>query len=243
MPIPPVSSEADGKSVFYDLTVSYPDDSDLEEAETREGICQPRGVVRLREAPVFCWVRLQRDAQENLHAKSTKLERDIKNGLKIVLARAEVLNCKLYQDISIAQRRSARPANQPYIACGVAKPTIWKPLKLADPPTSWPTALSISPLGLTADIDTSSAEFSTEPSYWVQQIDGPRVRKGTDYPPIIIDGLISVRDPGPKGFSVDVLLIYDMLLSDTSYPSFDIREEFEPNKFSEWYVVWMGVES
>src|SRR6185503_13925357 len=34
-PVPPIASERDGQSVFYDLVVSYPDDSALKEAETR----------------------------------------------------------------------------------------------------------------------------------------------------------------------------------------------------------------
>ena len=61
--VPPIAHDGTGRSVFYDLTVSYPDDSELEETETREGICLPRGVVRLREEPVFCWVRLNENLQ------------------------------------------------------------------------------------------------------------------------------------------------------------------------------------
>src|SRR5262252_2770057 len=37
-PVPPVAGESDGSPVSYDLTVSYPPDADLEEAETRDGI-------------------------------------------------------------------------------------------------------------------------------------------------------------------------------------------------------------
>ena len=56
-PVPPVAGEEDGRPVFYDLTVSYPEDRNIEESEIREGICLPRGVVRLLVEPVFCWVR------------------------------------------------------------------------------------------------------------------------------------------------------------------------------------------
>src|SRR5262249_11892428 len=124
-PVPPVAGESDGSPVSYDLTVSYPPDADLEEAETRDGICLPRGVVRLREEPEFCWVRLERDGQGNLHPKNPKLQTDIKDGLKILLARIEVLNCQLNGPVSLAERRSARPATQPYVACGEARPTLW----------------------------------------------------------------------------------------------------------------------
>ena len=58
-PVPPVAGDPDGGPARYDLTVSYPAAEDLEEAETREGVCVPRGVVRLAEEPEFCWVRLE----------------------------------------------------------------------------------------------------------------------------------------------------------------------------------------
>ena len=43
------------------LTVQYPSNDDLEEVELREGICDTRGAVRLREEPIFCWVPLNPD--------------------------------------------------------------------------------------------------------------------------------------------------------------------------------------
>ena len=55
-PVPPVAGDGAGNAVFYDLTVAYPGDRDLEEAETRAGVCLPRGVVRLREEPIFCLI-------------------------------------------------------------------------------------------------------------------------------------------------------------------------------------------
>jgi hypothetical protein len=123
-PVPPVAGEADGSPASYDLTVSYPADEDLEEAETRGGICNSHGVVRRREEPEFCWVPLQKDETGRLSAVG-KLGEDIKKGLRIVLARAEVLNCQLDSAPSVAQRRSARPSKQPYIACGEVKPDPW----------------------------------------------------------------------------------------------------------------------
>src|SRR5262245_28549264 len=50
LPIPPVAGKDDAP-IFFDLTVAYPDNSNLEEAETREGVCLPRGVFRLRQPP------------------------------------------------------------------------------------------------------------------------------------------------------------------------------------------------
>src|SRR5229473_902451 len=39
LPIPSVADNGSGGSVFYDLTVSYPQDSDLKASETRVGTC------------------------------------------------------------------------------------------------------------------------------------------------------------------------------------------------------------
>lgn len=125
-PIPPVAADTDGGSVFFDLTVSYLEDSDMEVVETREGICLPRGTVRLREQPIFCWVRLQKDPFGNLQPKDAKLAADIKDGRKIILARVEIFNCQLNGMISIVQRRSARPPEQPRIVCGEVRPTDWR---------------------------------------------------------------------------------------------------------------------
>jgi hypothetical protein len=121
-PVPPVAGESDGSPVVYDLTVAYPPDEDLETVETRAGVCQDRGAVRLREAPVFCWVRLTKTENGSFVAVDERLGKDIETGRKIVLARAEVAHCQLNRVLSVAQRRSARPSKQPYIACGEAQP-------------------------------------------------------------------------------------------------------------------------
>ncbi len=132
-PVPPVDSERDGGSVFFDLTVAYPADATLAEAETRQGICLPRGVVRLREEPLFCWVRLEAGEDRTLHAVDTRLRDDVEQSRRIVLARVEVFQCKLKQPVSIAERKSARPATQPYIACG-HDAVIWSEWKPEEPP-------------------------------------------------------------------------------------------------------------
>ena len=48
-PIPPVADNGSGGSVFYLLTVSYPDDADLKASETRAGICAQQGVVKRKQ--------------------------------------------------------------------------------------------------------------------------------------------------------------------------------------------------
>lgn len=138
--VPPVAGERDGSPTYYDLVVSYPDDSMLEVAETRAGVCAPRGAVRLSEEPVFCWVRMVRTeggsatttpgngttVRENLVAVDARLGAEIELGLRIVIARAEVLNCQLNRDLSIAERRNARTPLGPHIACDEYAPDPWE---------------------------------------------------------------------------------------------------------------------
>jgi hypothetical protein len=165
-----VAAERDGGPVFFDLTVSYPSDDELEEAETREGVCLPRGAVRLRERPVFCWVRLERDVNGRLTPVSATQRLDIQAGLKIVLTRAQVRNCRLDADLSIAERRNARPATQPHIACG-HQAAAWAPWTIeALDQENDPQTLAI---GLFAPIDTSAAAFAVTPCYSAR-VTGPR---------------------------------------------------------------------
>ena len=131
-PVPPVAGDPkDGSPVVYDLVISYPADDLLEEAETRTGICNSRGVTRLREEPLFCWVKYQRDENNRL-STDPKLSAEIESGVRLVLTQVKVQNCQLKEDISLAERRNARPASTPLIACGDFKPTPWEPYWLLD---------------------------------------------------------------------------------------------------------------
>jgi hypothetical protein len=137
--VPPVAGDR-GLPAVYDLVISYPDDSALEVVETRAGVCAPRGAVRRREQPLFCWVQLAHTegelvsaggngagSQPGLAARDPQLGADIESGLRLVIARAWVLNCQLYRDLSIAERRSARPALGPHLAAGQHTPDPWQP--------------------------------------------------------------------------------------------------------------------
>ena len=130
--VPPVAGDRNGRPVYFDLTVSYPDDADLEVAETRAGICADRGTVRLREEPVFCWVRLrqtetgQKVDAEKMIAEDGRLAADVEQGLKLVVGRVAVLNCQLYKTVSLEQRRSARPPAACHITCDTYKPDPWQ---------------------------------------------------------------------------------------------------------------------
>jgi len=129
-PVPPVADDGQGNPVYYDLTVSYPNDSDLVESETRQGICMPQGAVRLREAPNFCWIQLG----ANLQPLDAQLKLDEQSNMRIVLARVQIKNCQLYQPVSTAQRRNARQPTRPRVACGSAASgsLTWGPLSTTE---------------------------------------------------------------------------------------------------------------
>lgn len=241
-PIPPVASNQDGTPVLFDLTVSYPGDADLEEVETRQGICTQPGAVRKKEEPIFCWVELGVDGQP----RDAAIKLDILTGVRIVLARAEVLNCQLNKDVSIAQRLNARPASQPYVCCAEVEPD-WQPWIVAplNPRGFFSSAANIEvfqtlisaitflpaviPVGLTAVIDTSDCGFLTTPCYSARIV-GPRVRRQTisvdgdsegsrDFDLyIVLDGQIQISDPRPDGFTIFVLLIAQILLTGNEAP-------------------------
>jgi hypothetical protein len=228
--VPPVSGEPDGQPSFFDLTVSYPTDDDLEEAETRQGVCLPRGVVRLRERPVFCWVRLRLDADRRLRAVDEVQALEIQTGMKIVLARAEVLNCRLNADLSIALRRRARPLRQPTIRCT----TLAVDWEFWDLPNE-------TIIGFKATVDTSAAGFQVTPCYSAR-ISGERpllhqrpVTEGSPQQFILLDGPAYIHDPGPTGFvcHVPVLSLVNQL-------DFDVA--FTELASARWGVTWLGIE-
>lgn len=243
-PVPPVANVVTGDGditpVLYDLTVSYPDDAQLEEVEMRAGICLDRGVVRRREQPVFCWVRLNGGGQP----EDPKLKQDELTGQKIILARAEILNCQLNKDLSLTQRRSARPAKQPYVACGAIKPG-WEldnDMTLNASDASNPIILSFQtdPPNverkvnlLRAEIKTDSALFVTTPCYSAR-LAGERIKKQGEKT-FIVDGLADIVDPQPRSFKLQILLLVQVL---QGTGEININESL----FDDWQVEWIGIE-
>jgi hypothetical protein len=241
--VPPVVGEGDGTPVYYDLTVSYPSDEDLEQAETREGICLPRGVVRLREEPIFCWVRLERDALGRLKAKDERLTQHIEEGLKIVLARLAVAHCQLDADASVAARLSARPPRQPYVACGESA-VEWQ---IDSSGSTFPI--------LRAEVGTASAGFGNTPCY-VARVKGPRpksVSRGTAVVQVL-DLTALVSDAAPDRFTLLVPLlllvphgggtpVLTVAIPTTGTGGALAAGGFSPiDQFSDWHVEWMGIE-
>ena len=238
-PVPPVAGEPGGGPAFFDLVVSYPSDDDLEEAETRAGVCLPRGVVRLRERPVFCWVRLIRDVNDRLRPLSEAQALQIQNGLVIVLARAEVLDCRLNADLSIAVRRTARPPRQPRLACGTES-AAWESWAATGGTPEFEGGGRLA-YGLMAPVDTGAGRFRQTPRYAVRvegerplvvQIAGSDDINAFDLPAF-------VQNAGPAGFSCHVPVI-DLVGSGAL--SAPVPQEVIDAAREAWQVTWLGIE-
>ena len=247
LPIPPVSDNGSGGSVFYDLTVSYPDDSELKASETRAGICMPTGVIRLREEPVFCWVQLS-DDPANRQPIDSRLMMRIKSGLFLVLAQVEIFNCQLKQPVSTVPRRNARPAKQPRVACGAFAPAAkdWKVKHLGGakrPITvSLQSGLIFPPAMLSTKVHTSSGQFRATPSY-MTRLSGQRVRHDTVTQPNtwILDGLVDVAQsppPTPQSFWIEIFPVIAVVILGTAD-----SVTIDGTLFQGWQIEWFGVES
>lgn len=240
-PIPPVADNGAGASVFYNLTVSYPDDTDLKASETREGICLPVGVVRLREEPVFCWVRLNDDG---LQPVDPQLKDRIQKGLFIVLARIEVFNCKLKSPVSVPQRRNARPATQPYIACGREVSPAWTATQIgngSDTVDLTQSQLQFPSVRISAVVSTSSGGFQATPQYTARLI-GERVNQDTQTPPDywVQDGVINITAAQPQSFELDIYpTVWPVFVPNSAVPPLTVDQNF----FQGWQIGWIGIES
>jgi len=231
-PVPPVAAERDGTAVFFDLTVSYPSDDELEEAETRDGICVLRGVVRLRERPVFCWVRLERDVTGRLKPVDAAQGADIDAGVKITLARAQVRNCQLDVDLSILERRNARPPVRPHVACGrqIGNWDVWTVTEGGKSQA----------IGVTMPVDTSGAAFHVTPCYSAR-VDGRRplqeagVAGGAEL--LALDLPAFVQDPSAGGFTCNVAVVN--LTADLND---QLAQTLVAAARDSWGVVWLGIE-
>jgi hypothetical protein len=249
-PIPPVADNGSGGSVFYDLTVSYPQDTDLTPSETRAGICLPTGVVRLREEPVFCWVRLSDDPNNRQPVDAT-LKQRIKQGLFLVLAQVEIFNCKLKQPVSTAQRRNARPSKQPRIACGIETSPGWLATNIGQSSNPGALGAALDTNEYSAIINTSTGRFQATPFYTARII-GPRIFKfggdsGSEFPTggtFFADAIISLPSDAPPQtfqnafeFTIQIFPI-TAVLSGVAPAETDIA-----TAVNQWQVGWMGVES
>ena len=138
------------------------------------------------------------------------------------------------QPISVAQRRNARVAALPHIACGST-----------DPATSaWTIVLDTQnePVGLELIVDTSAAHFAIAPCYTVQVI-GDRFFSSDVAAPFMVDGFISVTDATANGFTLHMLTppLAGGLVNPAGFFQDDgrVRKAFAKNG---WSAVWFGME-
>ncbi len=246
-PVPPVADDGQGNPVYYDLAVSYPQDADLTPSQTRDGICVPQGVVRLREAPNFCWLELGADLQP----KDPQLKAQLQSSMRILLARAEIKNCQLNQPLSVSQRRNARPPSQPHIACGSTDPSVGGWSVLSIPAFEGGATF----LGLEIFVDTSAVRFQIPPSYTAQLM-GERVfstgigasETSGDY---VLDGYLNIVNPTAQGFTAQLQMATGMNFGNFILNPPDFLQAFSTAPAlgnatlaaNGWSIVWMGVES
>jgi hypothetical protein len=149
----------------------------------------------------------------------------------------------------VSQRRNARPAKQPYVACGRYTPTKrdWQVEYLggATPPVTVEldnSDLQFPPVRIFTKVDTTSGGFQAIPEYTVRLI-GDRPRQGTAVPInyYMLDGLIDVAStpaPTPRSFWVDIFPFFWTVVIGTAD-----SVTADATLFQGWQIGWMGVES
>ena len=214
--VPSVTGAAGAPATWY-LTISYQEDANRPILQNGEGVCFDDGATRRSEGGLVRWQKAG----------------DPRPGLDVILARADILDCVLDAPVSAAERRDARPAQQPYVAAGsTAGKTDW---------ASWETAAG-DVLGLKATVDTSAAGFGSTPRY-VAHVVGARL--GTEGPAegVVLDGFTSMADMDRNGFELRLLLPRDLRagraiqVNPATVVDGDLVKAVE-----DWFVVWMGIE-
>lgn len=186
-------------------------------AERRPGVCLPEGTVRLSEEPLIEW----RNPDQLL------------DGHELVLAQAWVRNCRLSRPLSLAPRRFARPAQQPYISVGQTgvETTAWE---------LWGEGAQN--LGVLTHVDTSEARFTSTPNY-MAHVAGDRYLLDDTGLEVLISGIAHITDAAPNGFILRVRTHIErsQTVGDPPVPiELDlptvVRERLK------WCAVWMGIQ-
>jgi hypothetical protein len=233
--VPPVADDGAGNPVTFYLTVSYPTTLVAPQDQQPDCLADPPGAVRLSEVPVFCWVRLNSTA-------SAGLLTDIETGQRILLATAQVLNCQLYQRISIAQRSNAKPGVHPYIfSATVDLP--WVKDKVTFQATPFGVELLTFPGKTTPPpLDTTIGGFLTPPCYFVDLTGNRTVPIGAKGN-ATLQPLLSIAAPDTSGFQLS-LMIPSVLLG--GFAAADVAQSLNDLKGAQkldWKLEWMGVEA
>lgn len=229
LPVPAVAGTASGKPMLYYLTASYADDASQPPSESRDGECGGGGAVRRVEAPLVRWQ----------DPRSVVTENRWRRGLDIVLAAVQVLDCALLAAPSMAERRSARPEPQPFVAAGSSAPatTVWSFFKGTS-----------GIAGIQTSVDTSSAGFQRTPQY-TAQIVGTRVLKADTGSGAangqLVDGFGSVVSASASGFVYRLAMPRNLRTGPYVLNPDAIFVDATLDRLRtalEWSVAWMGVE-
>jgi hypothetical protein len=228
-PVPAKSGDAKGKPVIFYLVAAYPDDEDLTVIERREGECGTDGATRLRDQASLYW--------------KAQGEQAVAEGMEIVLAQASVQNCALAAPLSLDQRRSARPPQQPNVAAGETNSgdTLWEVWEV-------PNGDGTSQVGLQTFVDTSAARFGSTPLYHAR-LSGNLDPFDFEESLTFLDGLTLISEPTAAGFTFGVLLPQQLqvgsggvLLNSADFLGGDLETRAAPRARNTWSVVWVGVE-
>ncbi len=213
MTVPAVAATSDGAAAVFYLTATYKDNAGQDVAEERPGVCLPGGTVRLTEGPLVSW----------------RQQKDVTDGVDIILAQAAVLNCQLDAPLNLAVRRTARPSQQPNIAAGQTLPvaTVWQ--------MKFEAGIAV---GITTRVDTTSARFQATPVYFAHVMGSRTIT--TPGGPQFAATLVAISQPSPAGFSCDVYLPAGA--SATGSVFLDANEVQGVLNQLPWSVVWVGIE-
>jgi hypothetical protein len=245
LPVPPSEGGKNDKPALFDLAVSYPNEN-LEEVETRQGICHARGTTRLQEEPIFCWVELNNETKEPSGDHGDERQKD----LLVTIMRAEIQNCRLKKNISIARRQNAKPKKHSNIVSGsyFPEPKEWKLWK-----NEWND-----PLGFVLKVDTSSAKFTTPPDYFAEIVGNRFVSKAIDQnidEPYMLEGftntIIDSQNGEPSKIDFDIHIFMPEIndwgisvnpaffLGNNGYSDFERQHILHRLG---WHVKWIGIE-
>jgi hypothetical protein len=151
--------------------------------------------------------------------------------LAVVLAKARVKNCQLSEPLSLAERRVARGAEQPYIATGQTPrgATVW---------SVWQEGDSL--LGILTELETSVARFQATPHYFAHLVGERYLTPAAGAPPggSVIRAIPEVCNATPTSFTFRVLVYTD---SEIALSEENILETVTATL--NWHVVWLGVEA
>jgi hypothetical protein len=218
----PAVAAAPGVPATYYLTTSWLPDDQQTITESRDGVCLGPGAVRRADEPLLRW---QRPAD----ISATRYRR----GLDLILGTVSIEGCALSAPVSGAERRYARPENQPYVAAGSTPEgaTEW----------SFHPAGGV-PAGVQTVVDTSSAGFSRTPTYLAHVV-GTRLLLPQNQ---MFDGPSQVAAPTPTSFTLQVTMPRNLTLPPytlnpaTAFTSALLDTLRSPLA---WSVAWIGIES